>query len=270
MGTDNSSKKFQNTLGFFFGGIPVIFVKGSIALGADPLLNEYLEIWKKSQQEPKSLLDFSNERLCRGFQCVMTMVHELRHFHDALLSRPLFELFVLQAKRNLYVAQLARRIRVDPDELPLRSGQTALRLSSEAIAFFEEIKRVGANYNTRFQEIWDERYLLDKVTINLEQLLETSAILSELLHLMVEHGIEAAEHYYNKLIRFLPSRYNSLLEYFSHKCGNLHDAVVLLSLLLIRQRESNEAVRSTHRKMWGKPRELTRSLQFKCVGRVLC
>lgn len=232
MSKSSSTNKLLNTLGFFFQGVPVIFIKSDITLRVDPLLNEYLANYRKSKGEPNYSLDFSNERLCRGYESVITTAHELRHFHDALLSKSLFELFLLQAKRNLYVAQLSKQIRVSPGDLPMRVNEKSLGMSPEAIAFVQEMARLGARYQAWYGEVWSKGCWLGKTTINLKFLLETNGVLSELIHLIVDHGIPAAEEYYENIIFHLPLEYSYLLGYVKDRCGKLLNAISILYITI--------------------------------------
>jgi len=214
--------KLLNVLGFFVHGIPVIFLKLDVALPGDVSRGrQYLHSYRLMQMRPATERRILEGDVLDSYEYAITPVHEIRHFHDAVLSPPLFELFMLSCKQQLYVLQLAGRFRrVTPNDLPLSLEEAARHVDDDGRKLVEMLRIVKQNYDTAYRHVFDEvSYSGGRVSIR--DLLESNAIITEVTNLISVHGLETADAYYRGNVLQLAPEYHRLLKEFMQKCGGL-------------------------------------------------
>jgi hypothetical protein len=223
-----ASDGLHDTLGFYQNGIPAIFLAADIALGAQPALRNYRSFLAAGPQQFPA--GEAGRQLLDGFESSATFIHELRHFHDALLSRSLFLLFVLRTTMNWTVLQVLSRWRHEmPDRLPLELRVAAKRATGELAGLFRSLQRQAAAYKTIEQRFYPAGGLrVGKRVMTTRELLETNAILAELFNIQVAHGERVAERYYHEVARRLGSEYWTLVEEAIVRCGGLQRAMSAL------------------------------------------
>ena len=192
----------------------------------------YLDFYRKCQTNQKYDYPFTDD-LCTGYESFVAPLHEIKHFHDALLSRDLFQLFLLQNEKLWYTSQLAGNLMIGKDDLPLHLDGNGVkkRATAQASVIIDPMRRLEARFRARHGELFLHSGLLNGKPIYLRHLLETNAIVSELLYLMQVHGVAAAERYYqNKIIPLgiCYPEYTLLLEYFTKVYGALYPALETL------------------------------------------
>jgi len=227
--TRNSQNRLLTTLGFFMQGLPAIFVQSEIAVVADRNMQYYL---KTTFEKGKP--DFSTDEILKGYELFITSSHELRHFHDALLSPPLFQIFLLQNARLWHVVQLPHQISgLTAADLPFQAGKP---IRADVTPFgrdlINQVHTLDRAVGEQHRSLYKVRRCLGNLKISLVDLLESNAIAAELLHLMVAHDIPSAELYYKRVVRKLPPEYHKLLDAFFAVAGNLAKAVIPLHLLV--------------------------------------
>lgn len=212
-------------------GLSAIFIRTEIAIAADPDQVQYLDAHNEamaSQRPP----DFRNVHILRGYERFITLNHELRHFHDALLCLPLFKLFLIQNGRLWRVMQLPEQIEgLNESQLPLmpfKSGQAKINAHGHRI--IASIHHAESAFHNQHRLLFAPRTCLGKLTISLSHVLEANAITTELLHLIVVHGIESTAEYYERIIRYLPSVYSDLINAFVSLSKDLESAIVALHM----------------------------------------
>jgi hypothetical protein len=223
---ERAPHRLGNTLGFFMQGLPAIFVQTEIAFAKDSDLKRYMTATVERQR-----VDFTIPEVRRGCEVFLTHTHELRHIHDALLSLPLFKLFLLQNARLWSVLQLPNHISgLSADDLPLELGKP---MRATLTTFGEYLVNKVLESDRAYLE--EQRALFRHVSclgkrITLVDLLESNAIVAELLHLTVEHGTPAAGQYYERLVRYLPPEYKTLLHLFLTLADDFVHGMVALHL----------------------------------------
>jgi hypothetical protein len=230
MTRNHSQNPLFTTLGFFMQGLPAIFVQSEIVFIRYPSMSHYIETAAETRSP-----DFSTEAILKGYELFITFNHELRHFHDALLSRPLFKLFMLQNARLWHVLQLPSHIsNLTETDLPFREGK-AIRASVTPFGRFliDEIRSSDRACHEQQQRLWKPRRCLGCFTISLVDLLEANAVATELLYLLVAHDMPSAEQYYRRVICHLPPEYNKLLKKFVDLAGDFVQALVALHLAVV-------------------------------------
>ncbi len=232
MSRAHSQNQLLNTLGFFLQGIPVIFVQTDIALLSHPLIRYYATVAKQWQEKRHPVPDFSESRLCSGYELAISITHELRHFHDALLSAPLFEMFLQQTIKLIYVIQLPAFLDVHLPTLPISLPPKDRSFSAEARLLLNLIHKHDSLYKAQYREWWLKTCDLDNRRITVRHLLETNAMLGELIHLMVDYGNGAANNYYENVVLNLPEEYSFLLGWFCSAYNDLQVAITVLYVLI--------------------------------------
>ena len=126
------NQTLRRTLGFFRQGIPVLFIKNDAMFRSLNLPDDYSKLLDEDGRAIPGLA-FGDDEVA-AFERFATILHELRHFHDALLCRPLFDKFLLQHKITWYTLQLINRLaRIaiyrDKSQIPYGIAIPALRPS---------------------------------------------------------------------------------------------------------------------------------------------
>jgi hypothetical protein len=206
----NFDRSLRRTLGFFRHGIPVVFIKNDAMFRSSDLSDDYFKLLDENGGA-KPGLAFGGDEIA-AFEPFATMLHELRHFHDALLCRPLFDKFLLQHKITWYILQLINRLaqyRYLPQHVtdPIWDRDPGLTtLKRMLLDADEDLYNQHPELETASTISGDE--------VTLDHLLEASAIATELLHLYVVHGREAMEVYYRKAVAKTDKLYHLLVKKF--------------------------------------------------------
>jgi hypothetical protein len=163
----------------------------------------------------------------------MAPAHEVKHFHDALLCRPLFELFLLRNKVGWYLLQLAGEFRgLAMKHVPLKmDAENRELLTDRGTLLLSAIRREMSAFKQRYEHTFVRIHYRD-VVLTLTHLLETSAIVLELAHVLSVHGEAGAENYYRDIVLLLPPEYSSLVHLFVERRGTLTAALDELYILL--------------------------------------
>jgi hypothetical protein len=219
----------RGTLGFFLKGIPVVFVKTQCLFESGTSPNKYLEFVAEHPAGEMKDPHLSREQ-CFAYQHTATTIHEIRHFHDALLCKPLFEVFLLQNKITWYMMQLAghfphsSQLPVDIHD-PVYSSVAILKLFKGLINECDELTFL------RQERLWDT-CSLNGHAITLEHLLEANATAAELLHLYSMHGVNAMKDYYDTIVVNAEDKYNRLIQEFSRLYDGLFPGLAACYLAL--------------------------------------
>jgi hypothetical protein len=222
-----SNSLHQKTLGYFLQGVPVVFLEIESIFGSNKDVLEYLELNSACEfgriQNPAL-----TPTLCRGYERSVTVLHEIRHFHDALLCRPLFDQFLLRNETSWCMAQLIRSMPRDMDRIQINWGDSRLGASHRARLFKELIFRADEAYFSKFQEL-NDAYICLGHEIRLDYLIETNAIVTELLHLYKTLGVRSVRDYYGYVVSSLQEpKYTLLLACFCELYGDVIPAVIAL------------------------------------------
>ena len=234
MSTDRYRNPLLNTLGFFLQGVPVVFVRTDIVFPTKPEHIEYLKFYQECVRDRSRNADFRGQELLRGCAYATAMQHEAKHFHDALLCRPLFELFVLRSKVSFHVMQLIRQFRgLSMERLPLdiKVDYPDL-LSTKGTRVLQEIRRSMDVYVQHYASVF-EPIQYGGTPLTLSYLMETSAMVLELVNVLSVHGEHGARDYYEQIVLPLPPEYNLLLRIFVQRRGDLISALDALYTLVV-------------------------------------
>ncbi|MGO4517394.1 hypothetical protein AB4Y89_16480 [Terriglobus sp. 2YAB30_2] len=200
----------RGTLGFFFQGIPVVFIKNDVLFRRADSEDHYFKLIGEDG-EGKTGIVFGDDAAL-AFNRFATLLHELRHFHDALLCRPLFEQFLRQHKITLAVMQILSRL-TKHRYLPAGVNDPIWHSDPEMAFLKQLIDDIDEDAFNRSQGLYADG-MIESDSISLEHLLEASAITTELLHLHAIHGVESMEHYYRTVILNAGKLYKGLVERF--------------------------------------------------------
>ncbi len=224
---DSPQNRLHATLGFFMQGLPVIFVRTETVFAIDPYLSRYLKAAMGG-----GMPDFTEDALLKGFEQFITSSHELRHFHDALLSRPLFRLFMLQNSRFWRVLQLPGNISgLTAADLPLQNGKAIQAdVTPFGLSLIGEVQEADRLYNMERRRLYKTHTCKNDLTVSMVDLLEADAIAAELLYILVSHNAASAEQYYRQVVCQLPIEYNKLVNVFVDHAGSFDQAIVSLHL----------------------------------------
>lgn len=206
----NFDRTLRRTLGFFRHGIPVVFIKNDAMFRTFDHPNEYFKLLDENGAAKPGLM-FGDDEVA-AFEGFATTLHELRHFHDALLCRPLFDKFLLQHKITWYILQLINRL-ARYHYLP-RHGTDSVW---DRDPILTTLKRMLLDAD---EDLYNQHPELETAStisgdeVTFDHLLEASAIATELLHLYVVHGREAMEVYYRKAVAKTDRLYHLLAAKF--------------------------------------------------------
>jgi hypothetical protein len=226
-----SKSPFEKTLGYFLQGIPVIFVEIETALRSNPDLEAYVSFYRTCEDQHIKDPSLTPE-LCRGYEHFVTALHEIRHFHDALLCRPLFEHFLLRNHISWCVAQLVSRIPRGVERIPIDWSNAALSSLRDLVHLRDIVLAFDEQYFTQFNTLYDPCSFRGR-DITLNHLIETNAIVTELVHLYAVHGVRSTNDYYeNVVVRLLDSQYTFLIECFLEPYGDLIGAMTALYAII--------------------------------------
>ncbi|KUM87273.1 MULTISPECIES: hypothetical protein [Streptomyces] len=196
-------------------GVPVILIR------SDVLARHRPEIWT-APDGPSA--DPERERLLAE----ATILHEIRHFHDALLCPPLYDRFMVEAERNAVAATLIAALSENGERDPEKS-------LGEEHAELIELHRVNAARLARRNALAYERAAVSGIgpAITLVDLLEASALVTELsfLHAAFDEG--AYDHWLS-LRSSLPAKYTRIISRFSRTRDSFGEDLQRVSAVLMR------------------------------------
>jgi hypothetical protein len=199
----------RSTLGFFHQGFPVVFIKNDVLFRSRDYGDEYFKlIGEDGGAKPGFRFD---EDAAQAFSRYATSIHELRHFHDALLCRPLFEQFLRQQKITLAVLQVIARL-AKLQRLP-KGSNDPIWSDTELADLKQLIDHADEGTFARSAGLY-ESGMIENDSISLEHLLEASATNAELLHLYVVHGVDAMALYYRSVVAKADKLYTLLIVRF--------------------------------------------------------
>src|SRR5216684_1539441 len=189
----HSNLLHQKTLGYFLQGVPVVFLETESIFVSNTDVLEYLKL-NEACEQGRIKDPALTPALCRGYERSVAALHEIRHFHDALLCKPLFEQFLVRNEISWCIPQLVRSMPDDMDRIPINWSDSRLSESHHARLFKELIFNADEVYFSKFHELNDSSICLGQ-EINLDHLLETNAIITELLQLYKTLGIRSMRNY---------------------------------------------------------------------------
>ena len=212
-------------LGAHFIGLPVIFLRSDVLADLDPDVWDYPDrgndpvpesdllkslgehildwVWQKPDTASKTKSDFAVLR------AQATIPHEIRHFHDALVTPGLFERFVMETQRVHIAAKI----------LAGMSGRGAGQIDPAHLTREESgLIRFHRNRTAEFEAAYAERMRPKPIsglgiTADISDLLEADAIVAELFRVSAIEGPRALNAYWKELKTSLPIKYTQLLEY---------------------------------------------------------
>jgi len=200
----------RRTFGYFVRGIPVVFLKNDILFRDGDNPDSYLKLIAEDGGARKN--SHFDAAAAVSFERFATLFHELKHFHDALLCRPLFEQFLRQNKLTWAVMQIISRL-ARRGHLPNSVDDPIWKADPELALLKRIIDEADENAYDRSPGLYT-RAVIGTDEIELDHLLEASAIATELLHLHAVHGVEAMKRYYTQVVRNAEPLYRSLLQHF--------------------------------------------------------
>jgi hypothetical protein len=206
----NTDQTLRRTLGFFRQGIPALFIKNDAMFRSFDLSDEYFKLLGEDGGA-KPGLAFGDDEVA-AFERFATLLHELRHFHDALLCQPLFDKFLLQHKITWYTLQILNRLAQYRD-LPREVTDPIWDRDPGLVKLKRMLLDADAELYDRHPEL-ETPSLIDGDEVTLDHILEASAIATELLHLYAVHGQEAMELYYRKAVAKADELYHLLAKKF--------------------------------------------------------
>lgn len=222
------ANKLLTDLGFFFHGVPAIFIRSDIVHKVNPLMCEYLEFFMRSRGDNLLSAQFSGDRHYKGFSLVATYTHEIRHFHDALLSPALFELFLLHAKQNICAFQLLTEIStLSLKDIPNTRNNLAYKLRPRGQILLSYIDTYQRSFDARYKDVMRVSEVAGK-KVSVATLLETSAMLMELFTVVNLHGFEAAKRYYRGEVMALGDNYHVLIDIVVDEVPDFQLALTIL------------------------------------------
>jgi hypothetical protein len=200
----------RRTFGYFVRGIPVVFLKNDILFRDRDASDSCFKLAAEDGGAKKD--SHFDDTAAVAFERFASLFHELKHFHDALLCRPLFEQFLRQNKLTWTVMQIVSRL-TKKRRLP-NSVDDPIWMSDPELALLKRIiDKADEDSYDRSPGLYT-RAVIGAEEIGLDHLLEASAMTTEFLHLYAVHGVEAMERYYAQIVENTELLYWFLLERF--------------------------------------------------------
>ncbi len=200
----------RRTFGYFVRGIPVVFLKNDILFRDRDASDDYFRlVADDGGGRPDAPFDHA---AAAAFERFATLFHELKHFHDALLCRPLFEQFLRQNKLTWAVIQIINRL-AKRRHLPSIVNDPIWKTDPELAQLKRIIDDADEDAYNRSPGLYT-RAMIEQQEIELDHLLEASAMTTELLHLYAVHGVDAMERYHAQVVTNTEPLYRFLLERF--------------------------------------------------------
>ena len=200
----------RRTFGYFVRGIPIVFLKNDILFRERDASDDYFRlVADDGGGRPDVPFDHA---AAAAFERCATLFHELKHFHDALLCRPLFEQFLRQNKLTWAVMQIISRL-AKRRHLPSSVNDPIWKTDSELAQLKRIIDDADEDAYNRSPGLYT-RAMIEQQEIGLDHLLEASAMTTELLHLYAVHGVDAMDRYHEQVVNNTEPLYRFLLEHF--------------------------------------------------------
>lgn|GEM_PF-5636055 len=200
----------RRTFGYFVRGIPVVFIKNDILFRDRDASDSYFRlVADDGGSRPDVPFD---DAAAISFERFATLFHELKHFHDALLCRPLFEQFLRQNKLTWAVMQIINRL-AKSRHLPSSVSDPIWKTDPELAQLKRIIDDADEDAYNRSAGLYT-RAMIEQQEIGLDHLLEASAMTTELLHLYAVHGVDAMKRYHAQVVNNTEPLYRFLLEHF--------------------------------------------------------
>jgi hypothetical protein len=200
----------RRTFGYFVRGIPVVFLKNDILFRDRDASDDYFRlVADDGGGRPDAPFDHA---AAAAFERFATLFHELKHFHDALLCRPLFEQFLRQNKLTWAVMQIISRL-AKRRHLPSSVNDPIWKTDPELALLKRITDDADEDSYNRSPGLYT-RAMIERQEIGLDHLLEASAMTTELLHLYAVHGVDAMKRYHAQVVTNTEPLYRFLLEHF--------------------------------------------------------
>ncbi|MFF4029847.1 hypothetical protein ACFYZ2_08740 [Streptomyces sviceus] len=224
-----------------------------ILIRSDVLARHRPEVWW-AQDGPSA--DPERERLLAE----ATILHEIRHFHDALLCPPLYDRFMVEAERNAVAATLIAALSENGERDP---GKSLGKEHAELI----ETHRANAARLARRNAPAHEPASVSGIgpAVTLVDLLEASALVTELsfLHEAFDEG--AYDHWLS-LRSTLPAKYTKIISRFSRTRESFAEDLQRVSAVLMRCLYRPEPSAAALAEVAGRPE---REIDALCDARVI-
>ncbi|ANP52966.1 hypothetical protein J2Z21_000539 [Streptomyces griseochromogenes] len=237
-------------------GVPVILIR------SDVLARHRPEIWTAQDGPPE---DPEGERLLAE----ATMLHEIRHFHDALLCPPLYDRFMVEAERNSVGAAVFADLSENGERDP------AKRLGKEQRDLIDMHRATAADFKHRNACAYEPVEVPGiGPAITLVDLLEANALVTELffLHRAVEHrtpGDSGYDHWLS-LLSTLPAKYTKIISRFVRSRESFGEDLQRVSGVLMRCLYRPEPSAAALREVVGLPeREIDALCGPEVIGKQL-
>lgn len=201
-------------------GVPVVLIR------SDVLARHRPEIWTAQDGPPA---DPERERLLAE----ATILHEIRHFHDALLCPPLYDRFMVEAERNsvaaAVLADLSENGKRDPGKTLGEKQRDLIDLHRETAADFRQLNAPA------YEPVGIPGIGL---TITLVDLLEANAVVTELAFLheaFRQHGRgEGGYDQWMSLQSTRPAKYTKVISCFLRTRDSFGEDLHRVSRVLMR------------------------------------
>ncbi|WP_406166340.1 hypothetical protein OIE52_07910 [Streptomyces canus] len=192
-----------------------------ILIRSDVLARHSPEIWT-AQDGPSA--DPERERLLAE----ATILHEIRHFHDALLCPPLYDRFMIEAERNAVAATVIAALSENGERDPGKS------LGDEHGHLIEMHRENAVRFTRRNAPAYKPASVSGiGQTITLVDLLEANALVTELSFLHEAFDGGAYDHWLS-LRSSLPAKYTKIISRFSRTRESFGEDLQRVSAVLMR------------------------------------
>jgi hypothetical protein len=206
-------------------GLPAIFLRSDILSDLDPQVWDYPDrgrdpvpedevyralgsgimehVWDFSSMRPPPISEFD------ALRSRATINHEIRHFHDSVVTPGLFEKFLLEAQRA-HISMLLLRNLAGAGAESVDEGH----LTAEDRELLRFHRSRVTDRNARFASREQPRKLDGtRILVTVFDLLEANAIATELFTVAALVGKNDALTYWIELQRLLPARYTQVLDH---------------------------------------------------------
>lgn len=130
------------------------------------------------------------------------------------------------------VKKLARDLDIQENELPLTIKELKGRTSRRGVFLLELLEDKINEEDEHTKKIFNRTVKINDTEVSICHLLETNAIISELLSLVFDHGEEASQKYYQIIVKRLDPPYRFLIGYFLSFFDDFMEAIRYLHYLI--------------------------------------
>ena len=177
-------------LGSHVVGVPAIFIRSDVLAHYDPQTWDY--------ESPDD-----GDPVFQRLAAEGTILHELRHFHDALLIPSLFVRFILEVKRNLLAAKILGESKGQQPDLLIPDNASELAQYKEDLAAYKRLNLPGSR---KIDIPWLG------ASVGLSDLLEANAVTTELAFLGLRLGEGEFSAQWPTLLNARPMNYRRIVE----------------------------------------------------------